>query len=431
MKKDTASKGLFAWAIYDWANSAYFVMIQTFIFAAYFTQSIAENSEIGTTLWGNTIGLAGLVVAISAPFLGSIADEGGRRKPWIFVFTVISVIGCFLLWFAKPDPQFIWIALSMAFIATLGAELSLIFYNAMLPDLTNTDNIGRWSGWGWGLGYAGGLVCLIICYFLFVEKGTALFGLDDSSLQNVRITFVFTGVWYALFSIPLFLKTKDVPSTNKTAVKAVKDGLIRLKNSLSVLKAHREITKFLVARLFYNDGLATIFAMGGVYAAGTFGFDTAKIFYFGIALNLTAGLGAYAFAWIDDISGSKKTIVISLIGVIAPVTAVLLAQQEFWFWVWGLLLGIFVGPLQAASRTFMGRLAPPDKRNQMFGLYALSGKVTTFAGPLLVGWITFAASSQRWGMSAILVLLVIGFAIMMTVKNEGKQMYDEAERNLF
>ncbi len=411
-----SSDGLFAWALYDWANSAYFVMIQTFVFAAYFSQSIAENETSGTALWGNMIGLAGLVIAISAPFLGAIADEGGRRKPWIFFFTTLCVISSGMLWFAEPSTEFIWFALSMAFMATLGAELSFIFYNAMLPDLTTSLTIGKWSGWGWGLGYAGGLLCLIIGYFGFVEYGSQVFGLDENSLENVRITFVFTGVWYAVFSLPMFLKTPDTPSKHKKVSKAISDGIKELKNGIKLLKEEPNIWKFLLARLFYNDGLATIFAMGGVYAAGSFGFDTGQIFLFGIALNVTAGLGAFAFAWLDDITGSKRTIIWSLTGLIIPVFAVLLVESENWFWVWGLMLGIFVGPVQASSRTFMGRIAPQDKRNQMYGLFALSGKLTTFAGPLMVGWITLLADSQRWGMSAILLLLVVGLALMFSVQ---------------
>jgi len=416
MKDSNSSKGLFAWAMYDWANSAYFVMIQTFVFAAYFAQSIAENETTGTALWGNMIGLAGFVIALSAPLLGSIADEGGRRKPWIGFFTVMCIFGCSMLWFAEPSSDFIWFALIMAFIATLGAELSFIFYNAMLPDLTTSLNIGKWSGWGWAMGYAGGLFCLIIGYFGFVEHGASLFGLNEESLQNVRITFLFTGLWYALFSLPLFIKTPDTPSKKKSIRQALSDGKKELKNGLHMLKDEPNIWKFLLARIFYNDGLATIFAMGGVYATGTFNFDTGQIFMFGIALNVTAGIGAFGFAWLDDVSGSKKTIVGALVGLIIPVVAVLFVESETWFWVWGLLLGIFVGPVQASSRTFMGRLAPQDKRNQMYGLFALSGKVTTFAGPIMVGWITLLMNSQRWGMSAILLLLVIGLVLMFSVE---------------
>jgi UMF1 family MFS transporter len=211
------------------------------------------------------------------------------------------------------------------------------------------------------------------------------------------------------------LKTPDTPSKNKKMKQAVSDGLSQLRNSLNMLKEEPNIWKFLLARIFYNDGLATIFAMGGVYAAGTFGFDTQKIFFFGIALNVTAGIGAFSFAWLDDISGSKHTIVLSLIGLIIPVVAVIFVESEAWFWFWGLLLGIFVGPVQASSRTFMGRLAPQDKRNQMYGLFALSGKVTTFAGPIMVGWITYLMGNQRWGMGAILLLLVIGLVLMIGV----------------
>ncbi|MDR9419576.1 MFS transporter [Gracilimonas sp.] len=416
-KKPSKGNGLFAWAMYDWANSAYFVMIQTFVFAAYFAQSIAENETTGTALWGNMIGLAGFVIAISAPFLGSVADEGGRRKPWIAFFTAMCVFGCGMLWFTEPSADFVWFALIMAFIATLGAELSFIFYNAMLPDLTTSLTIGKWSGWGWAMGYAGGLACLIVGYFGFVENGANWFGLDDNpeALQNVRITFLFTGIWYAVFSLPMFFKTPDVPSKNKKITQAISDGMVQLKNGITLLKGEPNIWKFLLARIFYNDGLATIFAMGGVYAAGTFGFDTGQIFMFGIALNITAGLGAFGFAWLDDKSGSKKTIVGALIGLIVPVTAVLFVESETWFWIWGLLLGIFVGPVQASSRTFMGRLAPQDKRNQMYGLFALSGKLTTFAGPIMVGWITFLMGNQRWGMSAILLLLIVGLLLMFGV----------------
>ncbi len=415
---EKTSKGLFAWALYDWANSAYFVMIQTFVFAAYFAKSIAENETSGTVLWGNMIGIAGLIVALTAPFLGSIADEGGRRKPWIGFFTIMCVFGCGMLWFAEPNSSFIWFALSMAFVATIGAELSFIFYNAMLPDLTNSSNIGKWSGWGWALGYLGGLICLIIGYFGFVENGATWFGLNEESLQNVRITFLFTAVWYALFSLPLFFKTPDTPSKNKSISQAISDGMSELKSGIRILKKEPNIWKFLLARIFYNDGLATIFAMGGVYAAGTFNFDTGQIFMFGIALNITAGAGAFAFAWLDDKAGSKNTIVWSLVGLIIPVTAVLFVEAELWFWVWGLLLGIFVGPVQASSRTFMGRLSPQDKRNQMYGLFALSGKLTTFAGPIMVGWFTLLMGSQRWGMSAILLLLVIGLFLMFGVEDK-------------
>ncbi|MGB0346155.1 MAG: MFS transporter [Balneolaceae bacterium] len=421
-----SKKGLFSWALYDWANSAFFVMIQTFIFAAYFTSSIAENETTGTAQWGFTIGLAGFAIAVLAPILGSIADVGGPRKPWVYFFAGISIISTSLLWFAEPSLDFLTYSLVLAFFGTVGAELSLIFYNAMLPDLSPPDKIGRWSGWGWSLGFAGGIVCLVFGYFVLFLNGASLFGLDESMAEHTRSTFLFTGIWYALFMIPFILKTSDLPSRRKTYNQAVTDGFSTLWIGLKMLRKEKDIFKFLVARLFYNDALVTIFAMGGVYAAGSFGFETADIFYFGIALNLTAGLGAYGFAWLDDKSGSKRTIMISLIGLIIPVVAVIFVKSVLWFWIWGLFLGVFVGPVQAASRTLMGRMAPKEKRNQMYGLFALSGKVTSFAGPMLMGWITLIMDNQRWGMGVILVMLVIGLVLMLGVKEVSVDQHEFA-----
>lgn len=416
-------KGLVAWAFYDWANSAFFVMVQTFIFAAYFASSIAENETTGAAQWGFTIGFAGFVIAILAPILGSIADVGGPRKPWVYVFSALSIICTSLLWFAEPSTDFIRYALVLTFFATLGAELSLIFYNAMLPDLAPPSKIGRWSGWGWSLGFAGGIVCLVIGYFVLFLNGGDLFGLDVENAEHTRSTFLFTGLWFALFMIPFILKTPDVPSRKMGYKKAINNGFSTLWEGLKALKHEKNISKFLIARLFYNDALVTIFAMGGVYASGAFGFETADIFYFGIALNLTAGLGAYGFAWLDDKSGSKKTILWSLIGLIVPVVAVIFVQTEFWFWIWGLLLGVFVGPVQSASRTLMGRMAPKEKRNQMYGLFALSGKVTSFAGPMLFGWVTLMMNDQRWGMSVILLMLIIGLILMFGVTEKRNSIH--------
>lgn len=415
-KSNGSAKGLFSWALYDWANSSYFVIIQTFIFAAYFTKTIAENVETGTAQWGNMISIAGIVIAIGAPVFGAIADQAGKRKPWIAFFTVMCVIGCGILWFAKPDPSSLWLALSMGFLATIGAEFAFIFYSAMLPDLVPSEKLGRWSGWGWGLGYAGGLACLLVALYAFIQTNGAWLGLNAEQSEPVRATFVLTAIWYSLFSLPLFFRTPDNPSTNKKTRVAIVDGFKQLVESLKQLSNFKNIVRFLVARMFYNDAIVTVFAMGGVYAAGTFNMTEQDILLFGIGLNLTAGLGAFAFAWLDDKSGSKFTINVSILGLLVPLIALIIVSSVQWFIIWGLLLGIFVGPIQSASRSFMARLSPPDLTNQMFGLLALSGKVTSFIGPFLVGFLTVKFGSQRIGMSAILLMLLIGYVLMFTVK---------------
>lgn len=406
---------LFSWALYDWANSAFFAVIQTFVFATYFVTSIAESDTAGSVQWGNTIGLAGLVVALLGPVLGAIADQTGRRKPWIFGFSLLCIIATGLLWFMEPSNEFLMPALTLIFLGTIGSECAIIFYNAMLPGLTDEKNMGRWSGWAWGLGYAGGLVCLVIALFLFIDIETPPFGLDTAQAEQVRATFVLVAVWYLLFSIPLFISTPDLEKNSKKIAEALREGWKQLKTSVRNARQYKPIVRFLIARMIFIDALATVFAFGGIYAAGTFDMTEQDVLMFGIGLNVTAGLGAVAFAWIDDIFGSKKTILISLAGLIVTTTSVLLVASVLWFWISGLLLGIFVGPVQAASRTYMARIAPKELRNQMFGLFALSGKVTAFLGPILVGWITYLAASQRVGMSVIVVFFIIGMALMFGV----------------
>lgn len=414
------SKGMWSWAMFDWANSAFFVIIQTFVFAAYFQRSIATDTISGTEQWGNMVSAAGLLIAFTAPVLGAIADRSGRRKPWIAAFSLMSIVASFLLWFAEPSTEFLTYALVVTFIATVGAEYAFIFYNAMLPDLVPPSYMGRWSGWSWAMGFAGGIACLLGALYLFIENGEAWLGLDIETLENIRATFVFTAVWYLVFSIPMFVRTPDIPKKDTHISQDIYEGIQQLKNTLKEARKYANIYRFLLARMIYNDAIILIYAFGGIYAAGTFAMDESQIIIFGIGLNVTAALGAVGFSWMDDRSGSKKTILLSLMGLIIPVTAILFVEDIFWFWIWGLMLGVFFGPVQAASRTLMGRLAPEDKRTEMFGLFAFSGKATAFIGPKLLGWVTVLFASQRIGMSVVLVLLAFGFLLMLRVQEPDK-----------
>lgn len=414
--------GLIAWALYDWANSAFAAVITTFVFAAYFTRQVAQDETLGSALWGNTLGAAGLMVAIAGPLLGAVADQGGRRKPWIIAFTLLCVVATGLLWYVKPSSAYIGLALVLAGLGTVGSEFANIFYNAMLPGLTEPRFIGRWSGWGWSIGYAGGVVCLVVALVAFIQTGNLWLGLDPGSAEPVRATFLLVAVWYLLFAMPLFLLTPDTQGTGKRLPHAARDGMQQLWNSILHIRRYSHIIRFLIARMIYIDGLATLFAFGGVYAAGTFDMSEQDILLFGIALNITAGLGAVGFAWIDDWIGAKRTILLSLIGLIVSGTWILLVDSPALFWTFGLLLGVFVGPVQASSRSFMGRVAPEALRNEMFGLYAFSGKATAFLGPMLVGWLTYLSGSQRIGMGAITAFFLIGFWLMLSVpgdRNEG------------
>jgi UMF1 family MFS transporter len=414
------TRGIIGWCLYDWANSAFPTVITTFVFAAYFTKAVAADPVSGTEQWSYAISASALAVAVTGPVLGAIADHAGARKPWIAVLTFICVIATAMLWFTRPDPSdIIWVLFFVA-LANYAFEMGMVFYNAMLADIAPKPLTGRISGWGWGLGYAGGLLCLAVALVLFVQPDPALFGLDKSASEPIRATALLVAVWFAVFSIPLFLYTPDAPASGRSVTAAVRRGLCEFIATIRRLRDYAQIVRFLIARMFYADGLTTLFAFGGIYAAGTFGMGFSELIVFGIALNVTAGLGAAAFGWVDDALGSKKTIMIAVSALIVLSTAVLLAPSKTWFWILAMPLGIFVGPAQAASRSMMTHLTPPDVRNEMFGLYALSGKATAFMGPALLGWVTAMADSQRIGMATILVFFGIGLLLLLTVRDIKK-----------
>lgn len=420
-KIKTFPLSLVSWAFYDWANSSFAAVIQTFIFAAYFVNSVAINENIGSAAWGTVTGLSALVVALLSPILGAIADQCGARKLWLAAFTILCVIPTALLWFIKPDPEYTWMALWCVGIGAIGAEGAYIFYNAMLPELAPDSQLGRWSGWGWGMGYAGGMAALVLCLFAFINGGDSWFLLDTNSAEPVRATFILTAIWYSLFSIPIFLFTPRSPSNHKNLYQASIDGMHQLWTTLRQIRRYKTIVHFLVAKIFYVDGLATLFAFGGIYAATVFGMEQSEVLLFGIGMNLVAGFGAIALASLDDKIGSKKVILYSLVGMIIPGFLSLFVIEKWQFWVLGLSICLFVGPVQSSSRALMARISPIAMRRQMFGFYMLSGKATAFFGPLLYGWITYMTGSLRWGMSTIILLFVIGGIIMFTLPEKLEQ----------
>ena len=410
--------GIFSWSLYDWASSAFHSIIITFIFASYFTEAVAKNKIIGTAQWGHAIALAGITVAVLSPIFGAIADNEGRRKPWLFCFTLVAVVATALLWYVQANPGYVNFALACIVIGTIGIEIAVVFYNAMMRNLVPKRYIGRLSGWSWGLGYLGGLICLIIALLAFVQTGGAWLHLNTKTFEHIRISGPLTAIWYFIFALPLFIFTPDQPSTGIGFVKAIKAGLQTLIQTIKSLRRYMQILKFLLARMIYMDGLNTLFAFAGIYAAGTFGMSYDEIIKFGIALNLTAGIGAVLMAWLDDWYGSKKTILIGLIGLIATGTSILFIHSKTTFWIIALILGLFVGPVQAASRSLMARIVPENLMTEMFGLYSFSGKITAFLGPSILSLVTVYFHSQRVGMSTVMILLVIGAILLWFVKLE-------------
>lgn len=411
---------LFSWAMYDWANSSFAAVIQTFIFAAYFVNSVAVNDAVGSAAWGTITGLSALIVALISPFLGAIADQCGARKWWLAIFTLLCVIPTALMWFVMPSPDYTWMALWLVGVGAVGAEGAYIFYNAMLPDLASPSQLGKWSGWGWGMGYAGGMAALLLSLYAFISGDSSFFLFDSDSAEPVRATFVLTAIWYAVFSLPLFLLTPASPRSDKKLGRAAIDGIHQLWTTLKEIRRYKAIVRFLVAKIFYIDGLATLFAFGGIYAASVFGMTQREVLQFGISMNVVAGLGAFAFASLDDHIGSKRVILYSICGLIIPGSLSLFVVEKWQFWTLGLLMCVFVGPIQSSSRALMARMSPAHMRRQMFGFYTLSGKATAFFGPLLYGWTAYLMDSLRWGMSTIIILFIIGGLVMYTLPNKAE-----------
>lgn len=405
-----------AWCLFDWAVSPFSVLITTFIFATYFTQKVAPNVISGTQQWADANALAGLIAAILSPILGSIADYEGRRKPWLLVFVVIIFISSTCLWFVQPHASFITTALFWIVIGTISIEVCSVFYNAMLDELAPPQFLGRLSGWGWGCGYLGGLCALIIALGLFVLNDGRWFGLNAAEAEQIRICGPLVAIWLALFSWPIFVWTPDRPSTGLGLLAASQKGWHSLWNILHLLRSkYKNIFIFLIARMIYIDGLITIFAFGGIYAAGVFHMTMTEVIEFGIGMNLMAGIGAAIFGWLDDKRGPKITILITLLLMIACGAGIVLIHSKLWFWILGMGLSLGVGPVQAASRSLLIRISPSGLMTEIFGFYTLSGRATSFMGPWILGLITAYFHSQRIGMSTTFLFMAAGGILLLFV----------------
>ena len=407
---------LVSWCMYDWANSAFNTLVITFFYSAYFSQVMAPDTDRGMQMWAWAISASGLLIAILSPILGTVADRSGRRRRYMILFSYVCIAFTVLLTFVSPTmARATTMALIIVVIANVSFELAVVFYNSYLPSLVPRDRIGRLSGYGWGLGYAGGLVCLAIAFYGFFGDSPR-FGISTVAGFNIRATNLLVAGWFLLFSIPMFLFVRDEPSASARV--RMGEVLEDLKRTFRDISQYRDMARFLIARLVYNDGLVTVIAFASIYAAGTFHMTFAELSILGIVLNLLAGLGAWVFGFVDDRIGGKKTIMITLVALSVAVIVAVLAPTKTWFWAAGVLVGIFLGPNQSASRSLMGRFVPAEHAGEFFGFFAFSGKVTSFLGPLVLGFVA-GSFGQRAGVSTVLIFFVVGGLLLSTVNEQA------------
>jgi UMF1 family MFS transporter len=439
-----------SWALFDWANQPFFTVITTFIFVPYFTSILVGDPVQGQALWGYILFAAGVIIAVLSPFLGSIADAGGPRKPWILFFAAVTVVGCILLFWGYPNrPDLLPVVILGLLLGTIGAEFAIVFNNAQLPHLVPPERMGRLSGLGWGMGYLGGLLALFVVllitrpgmFGIAVPEGKLLFGLDEAAHDVERWLGPASALWLIVFIIPMFLFVPDAPRSGLSKIAAAKRGILSLINTFKEIRHYRNPLLFLIAYMIYNDGLAAVITFGGVYARGTFGWESASLGAFGILLTIIATIGAFVGGWLDDKFGSKPVVLVAIVAVtIASLGIVSVASDsvlflfdvppavrggglfasapEQVFLAFALLLGIGMGPMQAASRTMIGRLAPKHMVGEFYGLFALSGRATTALAPLCIALVTDFTNSQRLGVAVVMVFLIVGFVLLLKVREE-------------
>ena len=374
MKQPYNKLTVFSWSMYDFANQPFTTLIVTFIYGTFFTKVIAENEIVGTLLWSRGITITALIVAFLSPVMGAIADKGVYRKLYLIFWTWVSIAGSLLLWF--PIEGQVIFALTAFIIGNVGFEMGGVFCNAFLPEIAPKEKIGRVSGYGWSFGYVGGLIALALGLLFFINPEIPIFNLDKSTHEHIRGTNIMVAIWFAVFSIPTFLFVNEDHRSGKKKANLIADSIKKIRETFRNVRQYREMTRFLIARLIYNDGLITVFAFGGIYAAGTFDFSFQEIMIFAIVLNVAAGLGAFLMGFLDDYIGGKQTIQISNYGLIlACIIAVVAPNRDLFnialpiigdtiisgktlFWLSGILIGIFSGPNQASSRSLMARFVP-------------------------------------------------------------------------
>ena len=455
-------RGYISWAFGQGARDPYYILVVIYIFYPYFSNVVVGDPIKGQSLLGYTNAVAGFILALLAPLLGAIADKSGRRKPWVVGTVLFMVAGAFLLWTVQPDGSGLGIPATLALIVgiNIAFTISEVFHNAMLPSVAPISKVGFVSGIAFAVGNLGGLALMLFVLFAFSMPGTQdwsflpevpWFGIDQAAHEHDRIVGPMAAVWMLVFTAPLLLFTPDGERGSLGVREAARQGLQDVVATLRRLKHYSNIALYLGSRMFMIDGMVGVMTFGGVYASGTFGWDTTALLIFGLCSSASAMMGALLGGRIDDVVGSKRTLEISIAASSLLLVMLVSYQPDTIFFVFEVgresvwdfpyfrslpeilylltnqVFALFFVTGLASSRTLMARLSPPEMTTQFFGLFALSGTVTAFLAPLLVGAVTSSMNSQRAGFASLTVLMVVGLVGLLFVKEEQSVAHEKAE----
>lgn len=440
-----------SWALWDWGSAAFNAVVTTFVFSTYLASAsfvdpsivqaaggdaanaalVAAKSHNATVI-STALTIAGILVALLAPILGQRSDGSGRRKRWLGINSGVLVLVMAAMVFVVPAPPYLLLGATLLAVGNLVFEFASVNYNAMLVQVSTPKTIGRVSSWGWGAGYLGGIVLLLLLLVLFLQSfgvtgQTGLLGLastPEGGVWSVRTAILVSAVWFGVFAIPLLLAVPEIPAHDKREGRI---GIIgsykRLGRTIAQLyRKNPQVLLFLAASAVFRDGIAAVFTFGAIIASQVFGFTSSEVIYFAVAANVMAGIGAFAAGNLDDRLGAKAIIVASLAGlVVASVAILFVGDGKTGFWICGLFLSIFVGPAQSASRSFLARVTPSGREGEVFGLYATTGRAVSFLAPALFTLFVTLTGNTRYGAIGIAIVLAAGLALMVRVRSVQRE----------
>ena len=451
--------GYYSWTFGQGARDPYYIMVVIYIFFPYFSNTVVGDPVQGQSLIGYLNATAGFILMLTAPFLGAIADKNGRRKPWVAATVMVMVVGAGLLWFVLPQGGgvgIVW-ALLILLVISVAFAISEVFHNAMLPSVAPVNKVGAISGMAFALGNVGGLLLMLFVLFAFAMPGTQswsflptepLFGLDRTSHEHDRVVGPISAVWMLLMTLPVLFFTPDGKTSNTPMLVAARQGVRDVLETVKQLKHYSNIAIYLLSRMFFIDGMVGVMTFGGVYASGTFGWESTTLLIFGLCSSASAMFGAYVGGKLDDKLGSIRALQIA-IGMSSLVLLVLVSIQpgtvlyvvsvssepvwdfpyfqttaEICYFISNQIFAMFFVTGLSSSRTLMARISPPQMATQFFGLFALSGTVTAFLAPLMVATTTDFFQSQRAGFASLAILMIIGAVLLLKVREEQATVAD-------